>query len=215
MADQPPATPAELSEAEFQRVYGPADPMSPAEARDLFDGAPFPWWVVGGWSVELGGGVPRPHSDLEVSVARRDLAEVRRWLHPRHVWDVHGGTLRHLAPDDPEPPEDHEQRWVRRDGFSPWVLDLLVTPVEGDDWLYKRDHRVRRPLAEVVRRTADGIPYQRPEMALLFKTTQLREKDLADLEGVLPRLDASSVAWLRGAIDTAHPGHPWLARLGP
>ena len=211
MADQP--APAKLSEAEFQRIYGRTDPMSPAQARDLFAGAPFRWWVVGGWSVELGGGVPRVHADIEVSVARRDLAAVRRWLHPRHVWDVHGGALRYLAPDDPEPPEDHEQRWVRRDGFSPWVLDLLITPVEGDTWVYKRDHRIRRPLAEVIRHSADGIPHQRPELALLFKARLMRDKDRADFDGLVPRLDPADRGWLRESLETAHPGHEWIGRL--
>ena len=211
MADQP--APPELSEAQFQRIYGRTDPMSPAQARDLFAGAPFPWWVIGGWSVELGGGVPRDHADIEVSVARRDLAAVRRWLHPRHVWDIHGGALRHLAPEDPEPPEDHEQRWVRRDGFSPWVLDLLITPVEGDTWIYKRDHRIRRPLADVIRKSADGIPHQRPEIALLFKARLMRDKDRADFDGLVPRLDPADRGWLGEALELTHPGHEWIGRL--
>jgi hypothetical protein len=211
VADQP--GPPELSEAEFQRIYGPADPLTPAQAQELFAGAPFLWWVVGGWSVELAGGVPRAHADLEVSVARRDLAALRRWLHPRHVWDVHGGALQHLAPEDTEPPEDHEQRWVRRDGFSPWILDLLVTPVDGDTWVYKRDHRIRRPLVEVVQHDARGIPHQRPEIALLFKAKLMRDKDRADSDGLVPRLAAVDRRWLRDALGTAHPGHDWIGRL--
>ncbi|MDQ1614913.1 MAG: hypothetical protein QOJ60_852 [Actinomycetota bacterium] len=213
MAEADPAPPRELTDEEFHSIYGPSDPLSPAGARDLFDGAPFPWWVVGGWAVELGGGAPREHEDIEVSVARRDLAAVRRWLHPLHVWDIHGGDLRYLAPDDPEPPEEHEQRWVRRDGFSPWILDLLVTPVQGDDWVYKRDHRLRRSLSEVIRRTPDGVPYQRPEIALLFKARLMRDKDRADFAGLVPVLDDDSRKWLRAALELTHAGHEWVDQL--
>ena len=72
---------------------------------------------------------------------RRDLDALRSWLSDFHLWDTHEGCLRHLTPDAVVP-DDHEQLWLRRDGFSPWLMDLMLTPVEGDVWLYKRDHRV-------------------------------------------------------------------------
>jgi hypothetical protein len=110
-------------------------------------------------------------------------------------------------------PEDHEQAWVRRDAFSPWVMDLLLTPSDGEDWLFKKNHRVRRPLAEVVRTGRDGVPRQAPEIALLYKAWHLREKDRADFEAVLPGLAEDSRRWLQGALLVAMPGHPWTARL--
>ena len=49
----PPPAPPELGFEDFQRIYGPIQALSPTEAASLFDGAPFRWWVAGGWSVEL------------------------------------------------------------------------------------------------------------------------------------------------------------------
>jgi hypothetical protein len=213
VADWPPPPRNDLTDDEFHTVYGPSAALTPAEARDLFSGAPFPWWVIGGWSVELAGGTPREHEDLEVSVLRRDVAAVRSWLHPLHVWDNHGGQLFWLAPDVPEPPEDHEQWWVRQDASSPWILDVLMTPSEGDDWLYKKDRRVRRPLCEVVRWTQDGVPYQRPEIGLLFKARIMREKDRADFAGVVGALTTEDRDWLRAALVLTHPGHEWISAL--
>lgn len=112
-----------------------------------------------------------------------------------------------------------EQLWVRRDAYSPWVLDLLPTPVDGDDWLFKRDHRVRRPLTRVIRRGPDGLPYQAPEVALLFKARLDREKDRRDLDEVWPRLDDEARSWLYDTVaGSLGRGHAWLARfdaLGP
>ena len=60
------------------------------------------------------------------------------------------------------------------------------------------------------RHTADGIPYQRPEIALLFKAKHTREKDQADFDAVLPLLDPDARAWLADALELVHPGHPWI-----
>lgn len=64
-------------------------------------------------------------------------------------------------------------------------MDLLLTPAEGDDWVFKRDARIRRPLATVARRRADGVAYQAPEVTLLLKARaaaegRSRPKDEAD-----------------------------------
>jgi hypothetical protein len=188
--------------------------MAPREAAALFHRAPFPWWVAGGWSLELG---PRPrrfHEDLEVAVPRGDVAALREWLRDYHLWDTYGWALRYLAPGL-DFPVDHEQMMVRRDAFSPWLFDLLLTPVTGDTWYYKRDQRVSRPLELVVRSGSDGVAYQRPEITLLFKARRRSEKDEADFAAVVSELEPSDRAWLRDAIVlTEPPHHPWIERLG-
>jgi hypothetical protein len=204
----------ELGFEEFQRIYGPIRALSPARAAALFDGAPFRWWVAGGWSAELEAKPRRFHEDLELAVPRRDLPALREWLRDYHLWDTHEGALRFLAPDAIVP-HDHEQLWLRRDAHSPWLLDLMLTPVESDTWFYKRDHRVFRPLNFVIRVGRDGIPYQRPEITLLFKARRRWEKDEADFAAVVPHLEVSDRDWLRDAIALTEPArHPWLERLG-
>lgn len=133
----PEPAPPELGFQEFQRIYGPIRALSPAEAALLFHGAPFRWWVAGGWQVELGPVPRRFHEDLEVAVPRHDVPSLRDWLRDYHLWDTHAGALRFLAPDVVVP-IDHEQLWVGRDASSPWLLDLILTPVEGEAWFYKR-----------------------------------------------------------------------------
>jgi hypothetical protein len=210
----PPPAPPELGFEDFQRIYGRIQPMSPSEAAGLFSGAPIRWWVAGGWSVELGPEPRRAHEDLEVAVPRRDILAMREWLRDYHLWDTHDATLRFLGPGVAVP-DDHEQIWVRRDASSPWLLDLMLTPVIGITWFYKRDTRVTRPLDEVVRLGLDGIPRQRPEITLLFKARRRWEKDEADFEAMVPLLDQTDRAWLRGAIALSEPPrHPWLDRLG-
>jgi hypothetical protein len=205
------AASAELTEWEFHRRYGAWDPKSPVQVAALFRDAPFTWWVVGGWSLDLERAARR-HEDIDVAVLRRDVAAVREWLAAWHIWEPHPDGMRSLEPGKEIGP-DREQWWIRRDAFSPWVMDVLLTPSEGDDWLFKRDHRVRRPLDTVIRETAEGVRYQAPEVTLLLKAVHARDKDVADLERVWPTLEATARGWLRESVALAHPDSAWLTHL--
>lgn len=108
--------------------------------------------------------------------------------------------------------DDEEQFWLRTDAASPWLLDLLATPTDGDNWVFKQDHRITRPFDEAVARFG-GIPVMAPEVALLFKAAHDRPKDRADLRAVLPRLDAGQRDWLATSLRTWQGEHAWLEQL--
>jgi len=87
----------------------------------------------------------------------------------------------------------------------------MLNDHDGDEWLFRRDHRVRRPLAELAIVGAGGIPALAPEVQLLFKAKDPRSRDDADLAAALPHMSGERRAWLRWALGIVHPGHPWLA----
>ena len=209
---QLPADPPAIPDWEFVRWYGPTSPIHPTALPRLFDRAPFSWWVIGGWSLEADSRSPRRvHDDTDVAVPMADADAVREWMSGYQLWQTYPG-LRPVLTREPLPRNLH-QMWVRRDAFSPWLMDLALTPVDGTDWVFRPDPRVRRPLSGVVRVGPDGVPYQVPEIGLLFKARHARAKDESDLLDALPRLDAPARDWLRDALGTVSPGHPWLARL--
>lgn len=201
-----------MDEREVQRLYGGWEPLVPAEVRELFGGAPFRWWLAGGWAIELAGGPRRPHGDTDVVVLFDDLAAIRAHFAAFHLWEAHDGSLRPLLPGE-DLRDEREQLWVRRDASQPWLVDLLLTPSSGGRWLFKREHRISLPLDELAATTADGIPYLRPEVVLLHKARATRGKDDADFDAILPRLAAPARSWLDDALSIAHHEHPWRARL--
>jgi len=89
----------------------------------------------GGWAVDAFTGVPREHEDIDVAFFRVDLPVVLERLSPELcVWSNLSGTLRPLRKAE-DLLEGARQLWVRRDGDSPWLMDLAITPHEGDTWI--------------------------------------------------------------------------------
>jgi hypothetical protein len=104
------------------------------------------------------------------------------------------------------------QTWARdHDGL--FRFDVFREPHDGDTWICRRDPAIRLPYREVVRTTAGGVPYEAPEVVLLFKAKHTRPKDDADFDTVLPLLDADALEWLHRALEQIHRGHPWVERV--
>ena len=202
-----------LEDRDFYRWYGAWEAYQPPEVARLLEGLAARWWIVGGWAIEAFTGVPREHEDVDVAFLREDLPAVLAHLSPALcVWSNLSGTLRPLRKAD-DLQDGARQLWVRRDGDSPWVMDLAMTPHEGETWIAPRDSRIRRPLDESIFTGSDGIRYLRPELVLFMKANWKWAKEQRDFDVTLPLLEAEARGWLREAIALVHPGHRWLDRL--
>lgn len=210
----------DLGDEAFNALYGSWSTRTPDDVAILFSGYPSTWWIAGGWALEAFTGITRRHDDIDPSVLRRDLPSLRRHLAGRlHLWTATSGSLAPLLPeDDPEGsaeqvlPDGCGQLWTRRSAFDPWEYDVLLAPGSPEQWIYKRDHSLRMPMARALWHDGD-IAYLQPEIQLLYKAAGLRDKDQADFEATLPHLDESRRAWLRDALTKTLGDHPWIDAL--
>ena len=185
----------------------------PDEVARRLAGVRVPWCVVGGWAIDLFLGTEtRRHDDLEIAVCREDFAAIRAHLAEFAFHAVRDGEVRALAPDE-RPSDETHQSWVLDPRANAWRMDVMLEPGDADSWVFRRDESIRALRAEMVEKTREGIPFLRPEAALLYKAKATREKDEADFAAVLPRLGPAARAWLRSALARAHPGHTWRDAL--
>ncbi|HSI97377.1 MAG TPA: hypothetical protein VK926_03370 [Gaiellaceae bacterium] len=190
------------------------EPLQPAEVARMLRGCTARWWIAGGYAIDLFVGEldRRPHEDLDVGLLAPEQDLLRASL---AGWDLHcadpPGTLRPWRRREflTEPIHDV---WAREQAGGPWRLQLVLNPSDSDTWIYRRDARIRRPVASLVERF-EGIPYLAPEVQLLFKSKAVRPKDEQDLVAALPLLEPSRREWLREAMRITAPEHPWLQRL--
>ena len=173
-----------------------------------------PWCVAAGWAIDLFlGGVPREHEDLEIAVPAARSAEVFAALASLEPYVVQSGRALALADAAEFLELGVHQTWMLERERPCWRLDVFREPSDGETWVCRRDGSIRMGYAELIRHTADGIPYLRPDVTLLFKAKHARPKDDGDFAAALPRLDAESRDWLRESLQLVHPGHRWLAEL--
>ena len=198
-------------------ALGEWKPLSVEAVTDLLRGMDARWWIAGGWALDLHlGRQTRPHHDIDVLVLRGDLPGVRERL---RSWDLHAadppgaGRLRPWPGHEQLPAALHDI-WCRETTTSPWALQLMVDDTDGADWLYRRDSRIRRPVAELHGpASTPGRPVLAPEVQLLYKSRTPRPKDVEDFSSLVRVLDDDQRDWLRRALSMAGSGHPWLDRL--
>jgi hypothetical protein len=192
------------------------EPLDVEEVSRLLAAAPFPWWISGGLAIDLFlGRETRSHEDLDVGVLRRDQCALYAILEDFEVHAARSGTLTELTAAERGrglAAPDHGL-WCRRRGRESFDLELLLNEGRGEDWVFRRDPRVRRPLREIFARAPGGVPYLVPEVQLLFKAKTRRPKDEADFESARPALSPNQRAWLADALRVVHPDHPWTAHL--
>jgi hypothetical protein len=194
---------------------GPWEPLTPVEVTDLLCSARFPWWIAGGWAIDLHlGRQTRQHGDIDVLVLREDLAAMQRIL---EGWDLHAadppGMLRRWGSGEVLPPSVHDI-WCRRDPTAPWSLQVMVDDATDGTWTYRRDRRIERPVEELDGGACGGRPrVLAPEVQLLHKSASTRPKDEVDFRTVLERLGPTRRVWLARSLALTSPAHPWLARL--
>jgi hypothetical protein len=188
---------------------------SPGQAVEMLAGVEAPWYVAGGWAIDLFlGGQRREHDDLEIAVPADRFHEVADALAELELFVVTASGRLTALDEARGVLADTHQTWVREPATGWWRLDVFRERSEEDDWVYRRDPRIRRRLDEVLEWTDHGIPYGSPEIVLLFKATRSHEaKHRDDFGAALPLLEPARRGWLAEALAIAHPGHPWIAEL--
>ena len=186
-------------------------PLSVEDAASLLEDAPFRWWISGGHALGLYMGEHwRTHEDLDIGICRQDAREVHTWL---KGWEGCVSALGELSIWDGrelEAGRNENNIWIRRPSEEMWALDLTINEGDDQEWIYRRDLSLRRDWDSAVCESPSGIPYLAPDLQLLFKSKDPREKDHLDAARVIPALEDHERVFL---FDHLSVGHPWLNLL--
>lgn len=187
-------------------------PPALAMAHQLLADLAVPFWIAGGWALDLHlGEQSRRHGDVDVLIRAADA-------------DIVAASLS-ATPLVQHPRTSQTRPWVRGEVLTPGPdvlflphtepcpVQVLLAASDGDDWVYHRGSgRVRKPWLEITRTTA-GLPHLTPEIVLLFKAQELRDRDHVDFAAVRNHLTTDQRAWLAERIRPRFPDHPWLTDL--
>lgn len=186
-------------------------PMTVPEAQATFSKLGVPWWVAGGWALDLYlGRQTRVHHDIDVAVLRGDESALGLLRPDFEIFVAHEGEL---TPWSGEPlPEERHQFWMAR--REAWRCEVLLEQHDGLAWGFRRDTSITLPLNEFGAVTTTGIPIVAPKVALLYKANGHEiERNALDFRTVLPALDLIDRLWLREALTAVYRTHPWIDEL--
>lgn len=184
----------------------------------LMDGQSRPWAFCGGWAIDLfvgADGGARPRKDIDLAAFRDDQLPIQRHL-LEAGWSlevVAGGRLRPWERGERLELPLHEV-WCRHEQHRPGAFELLLNERDGDDYVHRRDSRLRLPIPRTILRSKGGLPVFAPELVCLYKSAAPRDEGNAiDFRFVLPHLDQPQRQWLIASIQQSDPHHPWLPEL--
>lgn len=177
---------------------------------------PCPYYISSGWAIDLFlGRVTRVHHDIDVAIARCDQLVLQQYMTERG-WKF---VTPHEQRLEPWPTQmrlelPRHQAHAHREGA---MIDFLISEIEHDLWRFRRAPSIVRTVERLTLRTETGIPFLAPEVVLLFKRNAVnadgRSKDKNDFESVRTLLEPERKAWLRWALTTLDPEHPWITAL--
>lgn len=188
--------------------------MSPETVAGLFSQLTMPWWIAGGYAIELFvGHALRSHGDIDVLLLRRDQQKVHEVL---DGWDIQAadppGTLRPWHAGE-WLPVGIQDIWCREHSDAPWRIQVMLDEADGDEWRSRRDARIRRPISSLGLLAEHGTPFLAPEVQLFYKSKRKLPKDEIDFAAALPLLDSDARRWLDEALAVTAPSHPWRTAL--
>lgn len=128
------------------RRLGVWQSVHPMDASVWFSLLGVPWWIAGGWAIDLHlGRETRAHADLDVGVLRRDVAAVRERFAAWEMFESKDGMLSALEPGQC-PRLEVNSLWCRPVGATLWTFELMLDDSVDDAWIYRRQPSIRRPL---------------------------------------------------------------------
>jgi hypothetical protein len=139
----------------------------PLRIAALMSGFDHPWFIAGGWAIDLFlGHIRRPHKDLDFTIFRRDQLALQQHLASFDLKKI-------VDRDNQSYPEPWPQgEWLDLPIFQVFVeigpdgwptIEALFSETEGDEWWWRKNPQVRRPYPSSASSRPSASPASAPK----------------------------------------------------
>lgn len=178
----------------------------------IMNGFKYPWFIGGGWSIDLEvGRVTRNHEDMDICIFREHAEEVLAYFSDWQI-EVAIPKENRLEPvrsaDDLCPPR-YGLHLTKNEEF----IEVLLTDKQDGEILFRRDPDIRMSIQDAIRTDQSGRKYIAPELQLLYKAKEKRDKDQHDFSVAMLEFSDQQKDWLLKALMKHHPTSSWISNL--
>lgn len=185
------------------------EPLNVTKIMNNFD---MSWSIAGGWAISIFIGYEiRKHKDIEIAILRRDQLALQRYL---KNWE-----FKKVIPDTGEMEiwkngeylelPVHEIH-VYNINYDPSALEILLNESNENEWVFRRNPEISRPISKLGIQSKMRIPILSPEIILLYKAKNPNNQDETDFNTIYKLLNKEQRNWLKESIKICYPEHPWL-----
>ena len=171
--------------------------------KRIMDKFGFPWFVAGGWAIDLFlNEETRIHGDIEIGIFRKDQMRLYRFLEKNKKYFI----------DNKSRMGKHEKHEWRKEylqfpihelyvEYGDLEIEILLNERDESNWVYRRNPKIKLDARQAILFAETGIPFLCPEIVLLYKTKNMREKDVEDITNALGKMSETQKKWLLESID--------------
>ncbi len=189
-------------------------PYTPKQIANLLPDLNVPYWIAGGFALEIFVGRNyREHTDLDIVIRRDDQHIFRHHLSDYAFFAAAPPGKLRVWPKDERLPKLINDVWVKEQSEGPFVFQIMFLETDGEYWVYRRDTTIRGHLHNFGLVTKDGFPIIAPHIQLLYKAHRIRPKDKLDFDTCLAYLSKWQKSWLATTLKKVYGKHPWLNQL--
>lgn len=172
----------------------------------------FPWYIAGGWSIDLAiGRKTREHEDIDLVVFREYIQDVLEYFKDWEIGVVIPGEHRlEKVTDKAQVLQPQYCLHIKNDTD---FVEVLFTDKMNDQVIYRRDLTITLSLENFIKTDPLGRTYITPEWQLLFKSKSPRERDEQDFISAVPFLGNDQKSWLKKALIKTNASPQWIDLL--
>jgi hypothetical protein len=185
----------------FKLGAGVFEPCS--KVKTIMNKFGFPWFIAGGWAIDLFlNKETRVHDDIEIGIYRRNQMQLYRYFDKYKKYYINNrsriGIHERLEWNKEYLRLPIHELYVECTGLE---IEVLLNERDDNKWMYRRNDQITLDEKKVICFSEDRIPYLCPEIVLLYKTKEMRNKDIDDITNAIGKMDESQKKWFIDSIE--------------
>jgi len=171
--------------------------------KGIMDKFGYPWFIEGGWAIDLFlDKETRRHEDIEIGIYRKHQMQLYRYFEKSKKYFINNKS-RIGKLEKKEWNKEYLQLPIYKlyIEFKGIEIEVLLNERDENSWIYRQNSKIKLDEKKVIQFTDKRIPYLCPEVVLLNKIKEMRDKDIKDISSASKKMSEAQIKWLIDSIE--------------